>query len=172
MITSKVIERYSYPTKLEDEHYLEPYLKKLEDEHYAKLKFQKNLLRLLELESIEDGYSHPAENLMEENWCHYRLDFSNWVQTIFIDNICHPQIAAGILQCLGRLKKEIIEPWGYIMAIAGLSRPDLEVRDAAVIALELWGGQQSLDALKGHIGKEQVSWLKNYIEKVIQELSE
>ncbi len=133
--------------------------------------FNRTILRLLELEPIEDGYSHPAERIIEDALKRYKQAALTWIQSIYLKNIKRPAIAAGILRCIGSLKRTLAEPWGNVMAINGLSHPDMEVREAAVRALEMWGGRESLEILKIYIDIEQIPWLKSYIKQVIDDLS-
>jgi hypothetical protein len=130
--------------------------------------FGQKLLYLLKEEPVEDGYSHPAELVLDETLRANR-NGALWIQTIFIENHNNPTLATGILKCIGRLRRDLIEPWGRIMAKIGLSEPSLEIREAAVTALELWGDKRSLEMLKNHT--ESAPWLARYIKQVIKDLS-
>jgi hypothetical protein len=134
--------------------------------------FNQNLLRAIELETLEDGYSHPAERIIEDALKRYRSIAVAWIQSIYLKNIKRGTVCAGLLRCIGRLKRDLTKTWGLVMAISGLSHPNMEVREAAVRALEMWGGQEALETLKAYVSIEDVAWLKNYIEQVIQDLSE
>lgn len=147
-------------------------LQRVFKEGYAREEFRRNLLRLLELEPIEDGYTHPAEQILEDAWKRYRLLLPNWIQSVYIESFNRSTISAGILRCVGRLRGEIVHPWGLVMAIGGLSHFDIEVREAAVRALELWGGRESLYVLKNRVEVETVPWLADYIKQVIEDISE
>lgn len=131
-------------------------------------KFERDLLGLLIEEPVEDGCTHPAEALLEKSLKTNR-EAAVWIQSIFIDNHKKPVIATGILKCIGRLQYSLVGPWGKLMAKTGLSEPYLEIRDAAVTALELWGDSESLEILKDHI--ESTPWLARYIKQVIEDLS-
>jgi len=133
--------------------------------------FRLTILRLLEVEPIDDGYSHPAEEIIEKALKKYNTLAPIWVQTIYLENFKRPSVAAGILRCIGRLKDDLVEPWGRSMARRGLSYPELEVREAAIRALEMWGGQESAETLKTYIDSEPVAWLKNYVKQVINDLA-
>ncbi|MCL1468472.1 hypothetical protein [Argonema galeatum] len=147
-------------------------LQRVFKEGYAREEFRRNLLRLLELEPIEDGYIHPAERILEDAWKKYRLVFPDWIQSVYIQSFNRSTISAGILRCVGRLPRELVHPWGLVMAIGGLSHFDIEVREAAVRALELWGGRESLYVLKTRVEVETVPWLVDYIKQVIEDISE
>jgi hypothetical protein len=131
-------------------------------------KFERNLLELLIEESVEDGCTHPAEAFLEKSLKTNR-EAALWIQSVFIDNHKKPVMATGILKCIGRLHPSLVGSWGKLMAKTGLSEPSLEIRDAAVTALELWGDSESLGILKDHI--ESTPWLARYIKQVIEDLS-
>jgi hypothetical protein len=133
--------------------------------------FSMTILHLLEVEPIDDGHSHPAEEAMENALKRYKVLAPAWIQAIYLKNFKRPSAAGGILRCIGRLKDDLVEPWGRSMAIRGLSHPELEVREAAVRALEMWGGQDSVEALKVYIDGEPVAWLKSYASQVINDLT-
>jgi hypothetical protein len=57
------------------------------------------------------------------------------------------------------------------MASRGLSHTDLEVREAAIRALEMWGGQESIEILKAYIDSERIAWLKSYVIQAINDLT-
>lgn len=141
------------------------------DEKTAKNEFRRNLLRRIEIEPIEDGYTHSAEEILEKAAMEYRPFWSDWVQSIYLEHLNKPAIAASILRCVGRLELDLVKSWGMLMAISALSHPDLELREAAVRALELWGGEQSLQALKTRVDVESDSWLLDYIKETIEDLS-
>lgn len=133
--------------------------------------FSLTILHLLAVEPIDDGYSHPAEDVIEKALKKHNISAPLWVQAIYSENIKHPSLAGGLLRCVGRLKNDLVEPWGRNMARRGLSHPDVEVREAAIRALEMWGGQESAEALKNHTDSEPVVWLKNYLNQVIKDLT-
>lgn len=119
-------------------------------------------------EPIEDGYSHPAENIIEETIKTYPLYAGNWVQSLYIDNLNNYTLAAGILRCIGRLNPNITQPWGSIMAIGALLHFDVEVREAAVRAIEMWEDPTIIGYLERR--EEKVPWLADYIKQVIKDL--
>ena len=135
-------------------------------------RFNRNLLDSFELEPVEEGYPHPAERIIEVALKNYNLTAIDWIKSIYLRNVERPTVAAGILRCIGRLSSELTSTWGMVMAVCGLLRPDIEIREAAVRALEMWGGFESLASLKGYVHMEKTSWLKEYIEQVIVDLSE
>jgi hypothetical protein len=137
-------------------------------------KFADKLVELITSEPIEDGYLHPADELIEEAITKYSaVTASDWIQLTYNKNIVlKPSISAGILRCVGRLPIEMSFSWGFLMAITGLKTDDLEIRESAVRAFENWGGKYSLKALKHHVKSERKPWLVEYINQVIKDLSD
>ncbi len=133
--------------------------------------FSLMILHLLEVEPIDDGFTHPAEEVIEKALKEYKILAPAWLQAIYLKNFKRPSVAAGILRCIGRLPDDLVEPWGRDLASRGLSHPDLEVREAAIRALEMWGGQESAETLKTYIDSEPVAWLKKYGKQVINDLT-
>jgi hypothetical protein len=133
--------------------------------------FRHNLIDSLKEEPIEDGCPHPAEEIIKSTLLKYKAAAIDWIQSVYLKSIMQRTIAAGILRCIGRLSYEKTKPWGLALTISGLSHPHVEVREAAVRALEMWGGQESLEVLKDFENIESVRWLKAYIKQVVADLS-
>ena len=79
---------------------------------------------------------------------------------------------AAILKCLGRLGFKLVGDWGFELAEAALKHQDVEVRDAAIQMIELWGTEKAIGILERHLRSEQVGWPRDYIESVIEDLKE
>ncbi len=139
---------------------------------FTQKELEKILFSLFENEPIEDGYSHPAEQIVEEVCKKYKAMAGALLQGIYLKNVKRTAFIASLLRCIGRQRSEKVAPWGGVMAIAGLSHSEVEVRDAAIRALESWGGHESLWVLKVYAEIETVSWLKEYIEQVVRDLSD
>jgi hypothetical protein len=148
------------------------YLQGLRKEPPKLEEFRRNLILSLEEEPIDDGYTHPAERIIKEALVQHKATAANWIQSVYLKNMKRAAVAAGILRCVGRLNRKMMQPWGLVMAISGISHPDIEVRESAVRALESWGGRDSLETLKIYKDIEEVPWLKDYIKQVIVDLSE
>jgi hypothetical protein len=66
----------------------------------------RELISLLELEPIEDGYFHPAEKLIEDSLQSCPFDPNHWIYTAFFESInSRPLLAAAILRFLGRSRQ-------------------------------------------------------------------
>ena len=146
---------------------------RVEEAELSQERFLRDLLDALEAEPIEDGYSHPAEYLIDSALRRSKANVPQWIQTWFNENVqAHPSISSAILRLVGRLECSLVDPWGYSLASQGLLHSDIEVREAAIRAFEMWGGSVALDALRAYAGLEKVPWLASYIEQVIKDLSE
>lgn len=132
--------------------------------------FEMNLLTSLEREPIEDGRRHPGERILADALAH-SPNANLWIESAYYDTAARqPELAAGILRCVGRLPRGLVEPWGLDLAREALSHPDIEVRDAAVRAFEMWGGREALRAVSEYARGESVPWLATYAEQVIADL--
>lgn len=116
----------------------------------------------IEAEPVEDGVNHPGEQVIAETIAGYEVE--GFVTAVL--EITPSSQQASILQLLGRvpvrnasLRRRIIE--------AGLSSSDVQIRDAAVQAVESWEEGDCIDLLRHH--EEPVKWLDNYIQNVIIE---
>jgi hypothetical protein len=131
------------------------------------------LTYLLHIEAIEDGYFHPAEELIEDSLKSSKFDPNHWVYTLYFTNVdTDPTLAAAVLRLLGRMPTRQVVEWGLVIALNGLSHRDVEVREAAVRALERWGGRKAFEALKAHMDVEPRPWLASYIKQVIRDLED
>jgi len=133
--------------------------------------FQRELLYAIETEPIEDGYKHPGEQIIRKALHSFKKDAIYWIQGIFHDNWRYPGVAAAILRLVGRLPVKIADPWAHILVINGIVHPNVEVRDAAIRAIELWDDPRFVDFLSAH-REEQVPWLAEYFDAVITDLKQ
>lgn len=130
-----------------------------------------DLPMLLELEPVEDGFSHPLEQRLKDELANNPASAPAAIQQLFFEWHERPAWAAVLLRCLGRCDSSLVGQWGLNLASAALSHRDVEVRDAAVSALELWGGTEAQRALQARLAQEQVPWLARYIQQVLADLS-
>ena len=79
----------------------------------------------------------------------------------------HPGLSASVLRCLSRSRPGTAA-WRAVVVRGALGAGDVEMRDAAVQAAESWGGAEMRDVLQRHV--EGVSWLRAYIQDVVDDL--
>ncbi len=133
---------------------------------------RRDLQTLIESEPLEDGVSHPIEQRLKDELVNSPSSAPEAIQRLFDEWSERPSLAAVLLRCLGRCDSSIVGEWGLGLASDALSHWDVEVRDAATSALELWGGGVARKALQEHAAREPVPWLARYVKQVVADLSE
>lgn len=119
---------------------------------------------------LEDGMSHPAEEIIGEALRSMEdKPILDWFRTFSLDAE-RPSFAASVLRCLGRQTPPGTDSWRTELVRDGLAVDDVEIRDAAVQAAESWGDRNLADVMKAH--SETEPWLREYIEDVISNLGE
>ncbi|MCH8149397.1 MAG: HEAT repeat domain-containing protein [Planctomycetes bacterium] len=132
--------------------------------------FRSKLIATLLDESIEDGVTHPAEGLIDEALRADSSDCQNGLSRVLVENYStRPSLCASIIRCIGRLDDVRVRGWGMRVVDDALQNRDAEVREAAIRALEAWGGSEALDMLRRH--KDTEVWLDEYVQQVIVDLS-
>ncbi len=118
-----------------------------------------------ETNPVEDGITHHAEELiskvLESSQDGVALD---WLHA-FCTETAHPAFAAAVLRCLGRCKEPGHRAWRVELIRTCLSIDDVEIRDAAVQAVESWHEPGLLSVLRAHIEPEE--WLQRYISDIL-----
>ena len=118
---------------------------------------------------LEDGHNHPAESLLAETISSTGATALEWVRGIVLDRES-PAFGASVLRCLGRLKMPGDPRWRSEIIGDALGSDNVELRDAAVQAVETWEDKNLLAVLQRH--EEPVSWLEEYVGEVMQDLLE
>lgn len=134
------------------------------------IRFRTKLIATLLDEPIEDGVTHSAEGLIDEALRADPSDCQNWLSQVLVEQYpTRPSLCASIVRCIGRLDHNRVRGWGMRVIDDALQNRDAEVRDAAICALEAWGGPAALDMLRRHQDAE--AWLSEYVQQVIVDLS-
>ncbi len=144
----------------------------LEEINRQRERLRSDLQMLIETEPVEDGISHPIEQRLKDELVNNSISAPEAIQQLFYDWRERPSFAAVLLRCLGRCDSSVVGQWGLDLAFGALSHWDVEVRDAAVSALELWGGLAARQALQERIEQEPIPWLARYMKQVVTDLSE
>lgn len=138
------------------------------DQRYAH--FRNRLITTLIDEPIEDGVTHRAEQVINEALRTNSSECRAWLSRTLAEHCQRrPSISASIIRCIGRVDYDQVEQWGLDVVDGALRNEDVEVREAAIRALEAWGGPEALDILHHHTDTED--WLKDYVEQVIVDLA-
>jgi hypothetical protein len=128
------------------------------------------LVDMLTREQFRDGYFHSADQFIDEVGA-INPDFvSKILENVFAENAENaPEIAAGVLRCIGHLDNHQVGEWGIILAISGLKHTDYEIQEAAIKALESWETNEARQALQVFIeSANSNSWLKAYSQQVLE----
>ena len=118
-------------------------------------------------EPVEDGVRHEAESIIAESVKRHEGALAQ-LKALALDST-RANLAASVLQCVGRQESLGSEWWRIDVVREGLSIDDLEIRAAAVQAAESWGGPGMCGVLQTHV--ETDAWLSDYIRQVIEDLS-
>jgi hypothetical protein len=116
----------------------------------------------VEVEPVEDGVTHPGEEIVTEIIAIHGVDLLAYG----ILKTSPPSVVAAMLRLLGRTTL----PDGHVrqrLVEQGLRSTSVEVRDAVVQAIELWEDLESVHLLITH--EESVPWLAEYIRRVVAE---
>lgn len=118
---------------------------------------------------IEDGVSHPAEQILDEALHSAHSEFAlSWLRALFL-NVDRPLFTSSVLRCLGR-RQPGNDEWRAEIVRLAIESNDVEVRDAAVQAAESWGGSEIRSVLQRHT--EEITWLRTYINEVVENIVE
>ncbi len=122
-----------------------------------------------ESESVEDGMAHPAESIIADT---YRSENGRWMLdwlTSLCTNPSQPVFASSVLRCIGRIDNLGTVSWRVGVVRDCLAIDDVEIRDAAVQAAELWEDAELVEVLRNH--SEPEPWLRQYILDVADDLA-
>ena len=133
-------------------------------------RFRDEIVAMLRDEPIEDGETHSAEAVIAKALRSDSGACRDWLSRILVGHYgkC-PAISASLVRCIGRLEFDESGTWGMHVADDALKHPEAEVREAAVRALETWGGREALVILGKH--NDPIAWLDEYVKEVIVDLS-
>ena len=120
-------------------------------------------------EPLEDGMTHPAEHIIAETLgSEDQDDVLEWLGTLCLGST-GPTFAASVFLCVARQSEIGTSNWRAKLVRNGLEVNDVEIRDAAAQAAELWGDPAVRDVLTAH--SEAVPWLRDYIRSVVDDLA-
>ena len=123
-----------------------------------------------EVESVEDGMGHSAEEIIGEALLRAGNDpVLDWLRD-FCTDTAQPSFAASTLRCLGRHDYVGTSSWRVGLLRDSLTIGSVEIRDAAVQAAESWGDSDFIEVLRSHLESEP--WLRRYILDVVDDLAE
>lgn len=118
---------------------------------------------------LEDGMDHPAEEIIGNalRTKGQQKTVLQWLGSLSLE-AKHASFAASIFRCLARQVRPGTTSWRTELVRDALASDDVEIRDAAAQAAELWGDRDIVEVLISH--QEPVAWLRDYIEEVTRDL--
>ena len=140
------------------------------NEEREQVRLANKLHAAFETEPLQDGMHHQAEDIIEQALQSGEDErILEWLRDFSLDT-AQPVFASSVLRCLGRQEYLGTSSWRSELVRDALALDDVEIRDAAVQAAELWGDSDILPVLKSYSDPE--SWLRDYISDVIDDLGE
>ena len=134
------------------------------------LRLRNLLYAAFEAEPLEDGIDHPAEDIIGNVIRSTGSDrVFDWLYRACFDAE-HPTFSASVLRCLGRQISPGTKSWRTKLVRKALTMNDVEIRDAALQAAEFWGGLDMRNLFKIRVQTEPLSWLRDYMQDVIEDL--
>ena len=122
-----------------------------------------------EHEPVEDGMEHEAEHTLKQALAdNPDPGLPEWLHE-FCTDASKPAFASSVLRCLSQLEHPNTPEWRAGLVRDALSIDDIEIRDAAIQAVEHWEESTLVDVLKAH--QEPEKWLRDYLEGVISDLN-
>jgi hypothetical protein len=121
---------------------------------------------LFDAEPVEDGRTHAAEQVIYQALRQHKKA-TIWLLELANDVAYVHRVA--LLRCLGRMPADLVGSWGLSVMSQALGSDDVEVRDAAICAFELWGTREAAEVLRAHHDPEP--WLARYAEAVLQDIA-
>lgn len=117
---------------------------------------------------IRTGERHPSQDILEKELraspAETRARLASWYAS-------NKNSRYSLLLILSRLPSDLgCGPETLGIAAKGLQSGKLEIRSAAVLVLERWGGEEAIKLLRSR--REPVIWLDSFIRKVIEDLSQ
>jgi hypothetical protein len=128
------------------------------------------LLSLLRVDDIEAGISSQSEIFVKRALEEHRIFALQMVNQVYTDNVGNPHIQIGILHLCSHIEYSIGNPNLQTIALAALSDKSDDVKDYAVQCFENWNHKEGLRILK--TVHSDTRWLQDYIDNVIESLSE
>ena len=132
-------------------------------------RFAAKLWASFEDEPLEDGMWHPAEKIIGDALSSTDERALAWLEDICLD-ASQSSFAASVLRCLGRHANVGAVSWRVGLVRNCLAEDSVEIRDAAVQAVEGWEDHALIAVLESH--DETETWLRRYIKDVVEDLTE
>ena len=134
----------------------------------AKASLLRELMADFVSEPVEAGMAHEAERTLSRALSNNPIDeVLDWIAE-FSTDVGRPSLSASTLLCLANLPKPGTIEWRVDLVRDALDTGHVEIKDAAIQAVEVWGDSDLANVLSAH--QEDVPWLRDYIQSVIDDL--
>ena len=125
-------------------------------------------LELARSEYFEYGYTQPSERQLLQFATEFPGLIGELVQDIYLAESADTDVMLALLNATASLTYEIVRPHGQVLAIAALSNPAAEVKEAAIRVYETWGHREGAKILA--TVECPWPWLDDYRKQVISDL--
>lgn len=129
---------------------------------------QTKFLELAHSEYLEYGYTSPSERHLLQFATEYPGLIGELVQNIFLAESSDTVVMLALLNAVASLDYDTVRPHGQVLAIAALSNPAPEVKEAAIRVYETWGHAEGAKILANI--ECPWDWLDEYRKQVVVDL--
>lgn len=140
----------------------------VEEKDAERDRLEAQLFAAFDADSLEDGIEHPAEHIIAAALRNQEDPIAQDDLRSFSLDAKRPVFAASVLRCLGRQAAPGTSSWRMELMRDALAIEDVQIRDAAIQAAELWGDQALCEILESHVEAEP--WLRDYVVEVVEGL--
>lgn len=129
--------------------------------------YTKELLEIMAEDIFESGITPRSEKFIRDEVIPEigMLNTMLWLSSVFLSYNGGSDTSIGILHIISHFEYNEISPIGQLIATAGFSNKNIEVKDFAIKAFENWNSKESIDILENN--ETTAKWLDEYIEEVI-----
>jgi hypothetical protein len=120
----------------------------------------------IRLEPVLDGIDHSGQSILSEAFRRESAAADRWILAL-VQDTSQDSFAADMLRLLCRLRPRSAG-WRRTIVETALRSPSIEVRDAAIQAVESWADQELIGVLRGHLEPDR--FLGDYAAQVVRDL--
>jgi hypothetical protein len=129
-----------------------------------------SFLNIIYKHPVEEGYVHQLESKLQEEFAAFPKETKSFLLGILADETISVEVKPDIVLLTCRMPAKYIESWFYEVIAAALVDPELEMRGAAIDAVERLGTQKGLELLERQVEPEK--YLLDYKNVIIKNLTE
>jgi len=137
----------------------------LDSQGMQSIRLLSRLVASIGIAPVEDGIVHPAEDMLTQLL--HTSGSQKLFEYMFRTTAQSQSRAAALLRLLGRIDVPDSSFRSQLVR-TGLASSNIQVREAAVSAVELWGDHATAILLERH--RENTPWLADYIDRVVRDI--